>query len=43
MLRTPVGLAVAGIVLGGAVCGVVIVVKIVDSIMEATGCIGRGK
>lgn len=34
MLRTPVGLAVAGIVLGGAVAGVVIVVRIVDSIME---------
>lgn len=35
MLRTPVGLAVAGIVLGGAVCGVIAVVKIVDSILEA--------
>lgn len=43
MLRTPVGLAIAGIVLGGAVCGVIIVAKVIDSIMEATGCIGRGK
>ena len=40
MLRTPVGLVVTGLVLGGAVAGVVIVVRIVDSIMEAT-CLPR--
>lgn len=35
MLRTPVGLAVAGIVLGGAVYGVIGVIKILDEILEA--------
>lgn len=43
MIRTPVGLAVAGIVIGGAVCGVVIVAKVIDQILEATGCIGKTK
>lgn len=43
MLRTSVGLAVAGICLGGAVLGVIIVVKVVDQILESTGCIGRTK
>ena len=35
MLRTPVGLAVAGIVLGGAVCVVVMVAKAVEQITDA--------
>lgn len=43
MLRTPVGLAVAGIVLGGVVLGVYAVAKVIDQVMEATGCIGRTK
>ena len=30
MLRTPVGLVVAGLALGGAVAGVVILLKVVD-------------
>lgn len=42
MIRTPVGLAVTGIVLGGIVCGVVAVVRIVDSIMEST-CLPQRK
>lgn len=42
MIRTPVGLAITGIVLGGIVCGAIAIVKIVDSIMEAT-CLPQRK
>lgn len=47
MFRTPVGLALAGIVLGGAVLGVYGIYRMVEpaleQILRACGCIGRTK
>lgn len=42
MLRTPVGLALTGIVVGGVLFAGIAIVKIVaDSIDQACRCIGR--